>query len=236
MLRKHKWSVEAATNDWFTSGMKPAGAAGKGTVSGPKVAAMFAKYAGQPTVSAAAWRPVADASSGAIDADGIEKLCEDLGLDIYGSPEVLMLGYVMQADDLTDISNESFTRGMSALGTSTVEELKAEMPKLAARITGGSAEFAAFFKYAFNANKREGMRVLDGEVAVGLIRLLLGPRWALAEKFASFLESQEIKNVTKDTWMQTLAFSKAFPSSVESYDEDAAWPVVIDDFVASLKA
>ena len=61
MLRNHKWSVEAATNDWFTSGMKPAGAAGKGTVSGPKVAAMFAKYAGQPTVSAAAWRPVAGA-------------------------------------------------------------------------------------------------------------------------------------------------------------------------------
>ena len=179
---------------------------------------------------------LADASSRSIEADGLERLCTDVGLDMYESPEVLMLGFVMQAEDLTDISSESFTRGMTVLGTSTIAELKAEVPKLAKRITSGGAEFSAFFKYAFNANKREGMRVIDGEVAVGLIRMLLGSRWALAEKYASFLESQEIKNVTKDTWMQTLAFSKAFPSSVDAYDEDAAWPVVIDDFVASLKA
>jgi len=146
-----------------------------------------------------------------------------------------MLGFLMQANDMTDITAEQFTRGMSVVGAGTTAELKAALPSVRARVMDDADAFSAFFKFAFVANKADGMRVLDAEVATALIRLLLVPRWPLGERFAAFLESSGVKNVTKDTWNQTLAFSKAFPTSVDSYEDDGAWPVMVDDFVEHMK-
>jgi DCN1-like protein 1/2 len=179
---------------------------------------------------------VADASSGTIQEAGLEKLCVDLGIDMFSSPAVLMIGYYMQAPELTDIALESFTRGMAAIGVSTLEELKTALPEACKRIQDSPPSYSAFFKYAFKVNCAEGMRVLDGEVAAALLRALLGPSWPLAAKVADFIEATGIKTVTKDTWVQILAFSKAFPDSLADYDADAAWPVMLDDFVASLSS
>jgi hypothetical protein len=46
ILRKHGYDVAAATNEWFSTGMKPKGSSGK-AVDAKKVAAMFKKYAGK---------------------------------------------------------------------------------------------------------------------------------------------------------------------------------------------
>jgi hypothetical protein len=171
-----------------------------------------------------------------IETEGLEAFCVAIGLDMYSSPEVLMIGFFMQAPDMAEITSEQFSRGMSVLGTSSTAELKAAVPSIRARVTGDPSVFTSFFKYAFESNLGDGMRVLDGEVAVALLRALLSGTWALAESFAAYLEAKSVKTVTKDTWMQTLAFSKAFPTSIDEYDEDAAWPVLIDDFVEHQKA
>lgn len=178
---------------------------------------------------------IADAESGLIEADGLQRFCESIGVDMFADTTVLMIGFFMQAPDLTEISSDQFTRGLTVIGVSTAKELIAAIPAMRARVTGDPAVFASFFKYAFESNLGDGMRVLDCEVGVALLRALLGSTWALTEAFCGFLESKGIKTITKDTWMQTLAFSKAFPTDTEAYDEDAAWPVLIDDFVASQK-
>ena len=37
--------------------------------------------------------------------------------------------------------------------------------------------------------------------------------------------------ITKDTWYQLFEFAKQFGDDLSSYDENGAWPYLIDEFV-----
>ena len=40
-----------------------------------------------------------------------------------------------------------------------------------------------------------------------------------------------VKAITKDTWFQLLPFAKQYPEDLSGYDENGAWPYLIDEFV-----
>ena len=57
-------------------------------------------------------------------------------------------------------------------------------------------------------------------------------RWAAAEAWLSYVAGVKgLKAVSKDTWMQLLEFSRKIKADFSDYDEDGAWPTLIDDFV-----
>lgn len=39
------------------------------------------------------------------------------------------------------------------------------------------------------------------------------------------------KAITKDTWFQLFEFAKQFGDDLSNYDENGAWPYLIDEFV-----
>jgi len=50
--------------------------------------------------------------------------------------------------------------------------------------------------------------------------------------FIEFLGGKKVRSITKDTWDLFLKFLRSTPNAdYEKYDRNAAWPVLIDQFV-----
>uniref|UniRef100_A0A7N0ZZ79 Defective in cullin neddylation protein n=1 Tax=Kalanchoe fedtschenkoi TaxID=63787 RepID=A0A7N0ZZ79_KALFE len=45
------------------------------------------------------------------------------------------------------------------------------------------------------------------------------------------MQKNQRYNISEDTWKQVLAFSRCVHETLEGYDPEGAWPVLIDDFV-----
>ncbi|XP_023226656.1 DCN1-like protein 4 isoform X5 [Centruroides vittatus] len=51
-----------------------------------------------------------------------------------------------------------------------------------------------------------------------------------------FARQSKYKVINKDQWCNVLEFSRTINSDLSNYDEDGAWPVLLDEFVEWLKA
>ena len=64
-----------------------------------------------------------------------------------------------------------------------------------------------------------------------MLSLLLGQNWPLLPFFIQFLEESKYRVINKDQWFNVLEFSRSVTSDLSNYDEDGAWPVLLDEFV-----
>ena len=64
-----------------------------------------------------------------------------------------------------------------------------------------------------------------------MLQLLLAKQWSLYPSFHSFLEQSKYKVLNKDQWCNILEFSRSISPDLRNYDEDGAWPVMLDEFV-----
>ena len=81
-----------------------------------------------------------------------------------------------------------------------------------------------------------GQKALKTEIAVAMLPILLGDRWALSDAFVQFLSGTGDR-VSKDTWKTLIPFMKVLPNTgaLGAYEDDGSWPVVMDEFVEHLK-
>ena len=64
-----------------------------------------------------------------------------------------------------------------------------------------------------------------------MLQLLLAKQWSLYPSFDEFLEQSKYKVLNKDQWCNILEFSRSISPDLRNYDEDGAWPVMLDEFV-----
>ena len=77
-----------------------------------------------------------------------------------------------------------------------------------------------------------GVRTLPTEVALQMWTLVLGgERFSRLARWTAFLEKEGVRAVTKDVWDMLLTFATDVETDLSNYDDDGAWPVLIDDFV-----
>jgi|TARA_B100000524_G_scaffold51963_1_gene24424 DCN1-like protein 1/2 len=62
-------------------------------------------------------------------------------------------------------------------------------------------------------------------------QLTLASRFKFMEQWLAFLTERSVKAVTKDVWDMLLAFSTTIDDDMSNFDEDGAWPVLLDEFV-----
>jgi DCN1-like protein 1/2 len=101
--------------------------------------------------------------------------------------------------------------------------------------------YKKLYKHTFLLARAPGQKGVLLDNAIEYWRLLFSPpaiEWKTAKSpfldwWIEFLESQWKKSVNKDMWDQTLVFAEKTleDESLSFWDENSAWPSVIDDFV-----
>eukprot|EP00824_Muranothrix_gubernata_P000140 TRINITY_DN10142_c0_g1_i1.p1 TRINITY_DN10142_c0_g1~~TRINITY_DN10142_c0_g1_i1.p1 ORF type:complete len:315 (-),score=45.71 TRINITY_DN10142_c0_g1_i1:405-1319(-) len=178
---------------------------------------------------------------GVMTGPGFQQFFEEVGVDLADLLS-LYVAFRFKAFAAGTFTRDEFVKGMQSVGCSSVEELKAFIPELRKKMEI-PREFSKFHNYVFDISRDSvEQRSIRIGVAVPLLELLLVGRYSLGRPFVEFLGHHRPADgrggvMTRDEWNSVLPFMQRYPSveSLADYSIDEAWPVLLDDFVESLR-
>ncbi|XP_073518220.1 DCN1-like protein 5 [Phyllobates terribilis] len=182
--------------------------------SSKKCLAWFYEYAGPDEI---------------VGPEAMEKFCEDIGVE----PEniiMLVLAWKLEAESMGFFTKEEWLKGMTSLQCDCTEKLQGKFDYLRAQLNDNTA-FKNIYRYAFDFARDKDQRSLDMDTAKSMLALLLGRTWPLFSVFFQYLEQSKYRVMNKDQWYNVLEFSRTVSADLSNYDEDGAWPVLLDEFV-----
>ncbi|KAK6308891.1 DCN1-like protein 4 isoform X1 [Coregonus clupeaformis] len=164
-----------------------------------------------------------------VGPEGMEKFCEDIGVE----PEnvvMLVLAWKLDAQSMGYFTLQEWLKGMGSLQCDSTERLRNSLDYLRS-VLNDTTNFKLIYRYAFDFAREKDQRSLDLNTAKCMLGLLLGKTWPLFPVFNQFLEQSKYKVINKDQWCNVLEFSRTINLDLSNYDEDGAWPVLLDEFV-----
>lgn len=187
---------------------------------------IFAKYANDDT----------------LEVEGIVDFAEkELGI-ASDDIAVYVLAWKLKAEKPASISAEEWRKGMSDLGCKSVADVKKRLDSLRSEIVV-KTHFTDFYKWIFRWSREQPTaRFIKKDAAIDLWQMLI-PRipntnWIHMNDWLQFMaEKFAAKTITEDLWTQLLVWITT-PNSADlsKYDDAAAWPAAIDQFVQWMNA
>ncbi|TDZ18961.1 Defective in cullin neddylation protein 1 [Colletotrichum orbiculare MAFF 240422] len=181
------------------------------------------------------------------DALGVESTMaylESLGVNIENA-EMLIVAELLQTPSIGTITRKGYVDGWKALGLITPQDHSAHVKSLVSKLATDSALFRKVYRHTFAASKEDNQKAIPVETAVVYWDVLFSPpAWEWKTKshdwlalWKEFLEQKWTRSVNRDMWNQTLEFAIKTMSdeTLSFWNEDGAWPSVIDAFVAWCK-
>jgi len=210
----------------FTGGRLAAAAAPSSSIDEAAAAALFAKYADPDDDE---W----------MSMEGIAELVAELGLNPESDVRVLVLCWKLRANERPgQVAKAEWMGGMAELGVDSIAGLKAALPSLDTGFMEHK-EFRDFYRFCFKFNREDVQKkTVEKELVGPLLRLLLAAgRSPFTEDFVEFMGQAPMSRVSADEWNSFLEFSVAYGGGdLSGYDDDGAWPSLLDDFVDFYKA
>lgn len=140
----------------------------------------------------------------------------------------------MKAATMCVFTSEEWKRGFTSLGVESIDGLKGKFGTLRAMLDDPNS-FRDYYLWCFDFSKEpgHGVRTLPIEVACQMWQLTLGAKFAApVARWLEFIEEKKVKVVTKDVWDMLLTFlQQVNQDDFGDYDDEGAWPVLIDDYV-----
>ncbi|ONM04493.1 Defective in cullin neddylation protein [Zea mays] len=191
----------------------------------------------------------ADNSSVMIDPEGIETLCSHLEVP-HTDVRILMLAWKMGCEKQGYFTLDEWRAGLKALRADSISKLKKAFPELVQEVilspqiisyvqVTRPSNFQDFYIYAFRYCLTEDKKkCIEIPVACELLNLVLGLQFRpQVDKLSNYLKYQnDYKVINMDQWMGFMRFCNEinFPS-LDNYDSDLAWPLILDNFVEWLR-
>eukprot|EP01027_Heterolobosea_sp_BB2_P002146 GEZU01003236.1.p1 GENE.GEZU01003236.1~~GEZU01003236.1.p1 ORF type:complete len:317 (-),score=60.51 GEZU01003236.1:349-1299(-) len=176
-----------------------------------------------------------DEEEDSIQGMGMIAFGEDLGV----SPDdvvMLIILWKLESKNQYTLSRSEFINGFKKLGLTSLSKIKSYVPTFRAELDN-QTKLKQFYKWAFDYVKEQDAKSLAPDNACLTWRTILGGRWKLIDEWCTFVEKEYNKAVQKDAWVQFLDFTIAHPKGdLSDYDENGAWPSLIDDFVEYYRA
>ncbi|RHY94415.1 hypothetical protein DYB35_012247 [Aphanomyces astaci] len=161
--------------------------------------------------------------------EGIMTFCDDIGIDAQDLV-VLVIAWKMKAAVMCCFTRSEFVHGMQELGCDSAPALRAKIPEVRGYIAAPSA-FKPFYLFCFGYSKEPGQKSLGKDVAMAMWELVLLPKFPKVADWCAFLQEHPSQGVTRDTWDLFYDFMVKVDGSYDAYDENEAWPVLIDDYM-----
>lgn len=85
--------------------------------------------------------------------------------------------------------------------------------------------------FAFDYNLSPGTKSLPVETAIQLYPLILSDKFNLLNLWIEFLHQGKKSFISRDTHAMLFEFVNTINANLNNFDDDGAWPVLIDEFV-----
>lgn len=180
--------------------------------------------------------PPADHPGGpdGISGEKFLQLFQDLEIDPSSDVAALALASACSAPEMGVFRRREFICGCAVLEVDTLEDLRAKMPELREGVLSGKT-LPKVYAYTWGVATEPPHKHLDMEDAAAYWRLFLHD-WPLREEFCEWAASNmKGKKITRDLWNMVLKLATEVPADLSTYDDEPAWPVVIDEFVEYLR-
>merc|ERR1712151_988816 len=161
---------------------------------------------------------------------GFLQLFKDLDIDPASDVVALALAAACNAAEMGVFRRREFICGCAVLEADTLDDLRGKVPELRSNVLTGKT-LPEVYAYTFGVALEPPSKVLPLEEAQQYWDLLLHD-WPLREPFCERAhQHMRLKVINRDLWMMILKLATEVPADLSTYDDDPAWPVVLDDFV-----
>ncbi|RNA24813.1 DCN1 1 [Brachionus plicatilis] len=162
--------------------------------------------------------------------EGVCKFLNDLNFKL-DDKIVLVLAWKFKAQVQGEFSKEEFYNAMNELGCDSIEKLRNKIYQIDAELNNDLNKFKDLYHFTFNFGKNPSQKSLDLEDAVEYWKMILNEKFSYLNLWIDFLNEHHKKSISKDTWNLLLEFAININRDFSNYDEEGAWPVLIDEFV-----
>uniref|UniRef100_A0A7S4BKY9 Defective in cullin neddylation protein n=1 Tax=Chrysotila carterae TaxID=13221 RepID=A0A7S4BKY9_CHRCT len=167
--------------------------------------------------------------------DAVERLCTDMQVE-PDNVLLLVLAWVLDASKMGYFTREEWESGIQQLGSAgTPHALRQQLETVHAQTLRDIERLRGLHKFAHKFCREERRKNIDVQSAQVMLKMTIGPLFSEhvsnLVRFMGEKEQLAKAGVSLDEWTMMLQFCREIDSTCSNFQDDGAWPVLLDDFV-----